>query len=109
MPGFGQIMATMCLLLFSFTSVYGCFAALEGCWQYVLGKRWTNKVAQVVRIAMLCAIVYGAVGGFSFVWSLTDTMAAALMLCHLPVLAYFAPEVGRITKEYFSNKENLKL
>lgn len=109
MPGFGQIMATMCLMLFSFTSVYGCFAALEGCWQYVLGKHWTKTVAQVVRIAMLCAIVYGAVGGFSFVWSLTDTMAAALMLCHLPVLAYFAPEVGRITKEYFSNKENLKL
>lgn len=108
MPGFGQIMATLCLLLFSFTSAYGCFAAVEGCWAYVLGKRWTKTVALIVRVILLGVIVYGAIGGFSFVWSMTDTMAAVLMLCHLPVLAYFAPEVGKITRDFFAKEKSEK-
>lgn len=108
LPGFGQLMVTFSLLIFSFTSVYGNFAAQEAGWGYVLGKKMTKTVAVVIRIILLLAIVYGAVGGFSFVWSLTDVMAAILMLCHLPVLAYFAPEVGKITKEFFADKENLK-
>ena len=61
------------------------------------------------RICFIIAVYIGAVGGLEFVWSVADTLNAAMALPNLVGILLLSGVVIKETKRYFSkNKTKVK-
>ncbi len=102
LPGFGQYIVSIGLVLFALTTIIGWSLYSEKCTQYLFGVRSIKWF----RIVWVLIVPFGT---FPFVnlealWSLADLLNALMAIPNLIALLLLSPVLFRITKEYWAKK-----
>ncbi len=98
-PG-GDIIVTIGLCLFAFTTMIGWSFYGERCAVFLLGTR----AILPFRLAWVVAIPVGTVIELDMVWLIADTLNAFMAIPNLIALLLLSPLVFKISKEYFADK-----
>ncbi len=96
---YGDIVVSLCLIIFAFTTILGWSYYSERCAQFLLGRR----VVYPFRIIWVGAIWVGANAGLQQVWTLADTLNGMMAIPNLIALLALSGVVVKLTREYFSN------
>ena len=97
-PG-GDIIVTLGLCLFGFTTMIGWSFYGERCVVYLVGTRGILPF----RLLWVVAIPVGTVVELNMVWLIADTLNAFMAIPNLIALLLLGPLVFSITKDYFSD------
>jgi len=101
LPGFGEWVVTLGLIVFAFTTMLGWSVYGERCVEYLFGV----KSIMPFRIAWVLAIPVGATVKLAFVWLLADTLNALMAIPNLIALVLLGPVVFAMTREYFNGQQ----
>jgi AGCS family alanine or glycine:cation symporter len=106
LPGFGQYIVSVGLVLFALTTIIGWSLYSEKCTQYLFGV----QSIKWFRIVWVLLVPFGT---FPFVnlealWSLADLLNALMAIPNLIALLLLSPTLLRITKEYWAKKPETK-
>ena len=99
-PG-GDIIVTIALCLFAFTTMIGWSFYGERCVVFLVGTRGIIPF----RIAWVFAIPVGTLVELELVWLIADTLNAFMAIPNLIALLLLSPLVFKITRDYFSKEE----
>jgi AGCS family alanine or glycine:cation symporter len=95
-PG-GDIIVSLGLCLFAFTTIIGWSFYGERCVVFLFGTR----AILPFRIAWVIAVPVGTVVKLDLVWLLADTLNAFMAVPNLIALALLGPLVFRLSRDYF--------
>ncbi len=98
LPGFGNHLVTISLILFAFTTILGWSFYSEKCVQFLFGIRAVTPY----RWLWVIAIPIGAMAKLEFVWLVADTLNALMAIPNLIALLLLSPVIFRLTREYFA-------
>jgi AGCS family alanine or glycine:cation symporter len=96
-PG-GDLIVTVGLCLFAFTTMIGWSFYGERCVVFLVGSRGIIPF----RLAWVLAIPVGTVVDLDMVWLIADTLNAFMAIPNLIALLLLSPLVFKLSKEYFS-------
>ena len=99
MPGFGAILASICLLFFAFTTALGWCVYGERCALYL----WGDKALKPFRLIYTIVIPVGCVTQLDVVWLIADTFNALMVVPNLVGLLLLSPVVFKMVKDYEKN------
>jgi alanine or glycine:cation symporter, AGCS family len=99
LPG-GDLIVTVGLCLFAFTTMIGWSFYGERCVVFLVGSRGIMPF----RVAWVVAIPVGTVIELDMVWLIADTLNAFMAIPNLIALLLLSPLVFKLSKEYFSGK-----
>jgi AGCS family alanine or glycine:cation symporter len=100
LPG-GEIVVSVGLCIFAFTTMIGWSFYGERCVVFLLGTR----AILPFRIAWVVAIPLGTVIELDMVWLIADTLNAFMAIPNLIALLLLSPLVFKISRDYFSDKK----
>lgn len=98
LPGMGNHLVTISLILFAFTTILGWSFYSEKCVQFLFGIRAITPY----RWLWVLAIPIGAIAKLEFVWLVADTLNALMAIPNLIALLLLSPVIFRLTREYFA-------
>ncbi len=98
---YGNLVVSLSLVVFAFTTILGWSVYCERCVQYLLG---TGSV-KPFRLLFTLAVPLGAVAQLDFIWLLADTLNAMMAIPNLIALVLLSPVVFRLTRAYFAKPE----
>ncbi|MNF96754.1 Amino-acid carrier protein AlsT [compost metagenome] len=98
LPGVGQYVLAVALVVFCYTTILGWSYYGERCWEYLVGTR----AILPFRVLWVLAIPFGAVAQLDFAWLLSDTLNGLMAIPNLIALVLLSPVVVRLTREYFA-------
>ena len=93
---YGDILVSIGLCLFAFTTILGWSYYGERCITYLLG----TKAVIPFRILWVAAIPFGAIANLSFIWLLADTLNALMAVPNLIALLLLSPVIFKLTREH---------
>lgn len=99
LPGFGNIILTISLFTFAFSTILGWCYYGEKAVEYLTGV----KYVKLYRIIWIVASFFGAIVNLSIVWTISDIMNALMALPNLISLLLLSGVVARETKHYLWN------
>ncbi|MEH6593539.1 MAG: amino acid carrier protein, partial [Halioglobus sp.] len=99
-PG-GDIVVTIGLCLFAFTTMIGWSFYGERCVVFLVGTRGIIPF----RVAWVLAIPVGTLVELDLVWLIADTLNAFMAIPNLIALLLLSPLVFTISKDFFTGKE----
>ncbi|UQZ89869.1 sodium:alanine symporter family protein [Deltaproteobacteria bacterium Smac51] len=102
MPGAGQYLVTVGLVLFAFSTILGWCVYGERCTMYLFG----HKASMPFRIVFTLAVPIGALSELTLVWNLADLFNGLMAIPNLIALLFLCPVVFKMTKEYFDDPSN---
>lgn len=103
MPGYGQYIISLSLMIFAFTTILGWSYYGERCWQFLFGHR----AILPYRLVWVIAIPVGAMTQLDAVWLLADTLNGLMALPNLMSLLLLSPLVLSKTHAYFRDGKAL--
>ena len=92
---YGDMMVSVGLCLFAFTTVLGWSYYGERCAVYLFG----TKALIPFRVLWIVAIPFGAMAQLNFVWLLADTLNALMAVPNLIALLLLSPVIFKLTRE----------
>jgi len=95
LPGVGNIVVTVALAVFAFTTMLGWAFYCEKCVEYLFGVKGITPF----RVLWCLAAPLGAVGNLGLIWLLADTLNAMMAIPNLIALLVLSPVVFKLTKE----------
>ena len=98
---FGDIILTLCIILFAFTTMLGWSYYGERCAEFLLGP----KVIVPFRVLWVAGIFLGTQMSLELVWKMSDVLNGMMAIPNLIALVFLAPVVFRLSKEYFAEEE----
>ena len=98
---YGDIILSLCVALFAFTTMLGWSYYGERCAEFLLGPR----VITTFRVLWVIGIFVGTQMSLELVWKMTDALNGLMAIPNLIALLLLSPIVFKLTKEYFE-KEN---
>jgi len=98
-PG-GEVIVTLGLCLFGFTTMIGWSFYGERCVVFLVG----TKGILPFRLAWVLAIPVGTVVQLDLVWLIADTLNAFMAVPNLVALLLLGPLVFRLSREYFERR-----
>ncbi|HYQ38329.1 MAG TPA: sodium:alanine symporter family protein [Pseudomonas sp.] len=98
LPGVGNILLSLALVIFAYTTVLGWSYYGERCWEYLAGV----KAILPFRLLYIAAIPFGAIAQLDFAWLLADTLNGLMAIPNLIALVLLSPVVVQLTREYFA-------
>jgi AGCS family alanine or glycine:cation symporter len=98
----GNILVSIALCLFAFTTMIGWSFYGERCVVFLFGTRAITPF----RVAWVIAIPVGTVVELDMVWLIADTLNAFMAIPNLIALLLLGPIVFKVTKEYFTKQED---
>jgi AGCS family alanine or glycine:cation symporter len=101
LPGFGEWVVTLGLMIFAFTTMLGWSVYGERCVEYLFGV----KSILPFRILWVLVIPVGAMVKLSFVWLVADTLNALMAIPNLIALLLLSPVVFKLTRAYFATHD----
>ena len=105
LPGtWGNIVVTVSLVLFAYSTVVGWSYYGETGIVYLLG----SKAILPYRFLWLVFIYLGAIGSLSVVWGVADTLNGLMAVPNLVALLASIPLLLRLQKEFFSGKAHAR-
>jgi len=100
LPGFGEYIVTVGLVIFAFTTILGWSYYGERCAEFLFGV----KVILPYRVLWLIAIPFGAMGKLTIIWLLADVLNGLMAVPNLVALILLGPVVFKITQQHFANQ-----
>jgi AGCS family alanine or glycine:cation symporter len=100
-PG-GDLVVTIGLCLFAFTTMIGWSYYGERCIVYLLGTR----AVLPFRILWVLAIPLGTLGDMNMVWLIADTLNAFMAIPNLIALLLLGPLVFKLSRDYFRDEKS---
>ncbi|UVW34004.1 sodium:alanine symporter family protein [SAR92 clade bacterium H455] len=100
---FGDIILTLCIILFAFTTMLGWSYYGERCAEFLLGP----KVIVPFRVLWVAGIFLGTQMSLGLVWKMSDVLNGMMAIPNLIALVFLAPVVFRLSKEYFAEEEQV--
>ena len=106
LPSFGELIITLSLILFAFTTILGWSYYGERCSSYIFGE----QAIKIYRILWIIFIVLGAytlnltediMSNINILWLVADTMNALMAVPNLIALLLLSPIVFKVTRDYF--------
>jgi AGCS family alanine or glycine:cation symporter len=94
----GNILVTICLVLFAYSTIVGWSYYGETGLVYLMGP----KAIAPYRLAWLVFIYLGAVGSLPVVWSVADTLNGLMALPNLLALLASIPLLLKLQREFFA-------
>jgi AGCS family alanine or glycine:cation symporter len=98
---YGDIILSLCVALFAFTTMLGWSYYGERCAEFLLGPR----VITPFRVLWVIGIFVGTQMSLELVWKMTDALNGLMAIPNLIALLLLSPVVFKLTREYFE-KEN---
>lgn len=99
---YGDIIITVAIVIFAFTTLLGWSYYGERCAQYLFG----TKAITPFRILWVLAIFVGAVAELSVVWIVADILNALMAIPNLIALLLLSGLVVKLTRDYKKSKSN---
>ena len=99
---YGDIILSLCIVLFAFTTMLGWSYYGERCAEFLLGP----KVITPFRILWVVGIYTGTQMEGGIVWKLADILNGMMAFPNLIALLFLSPVVFALTKEYFAEEED---
>ncbi|MEQ8516219.1 MAG: alanine:cation symporter family protein, partial [Chromatocurvus sp.] len=99
----GEIIVTLGLCLFGFTTMIGWSFYGERCVVFLFGTRAIFPF----RLLWVIAIPVGTLIQLEMVWLVADTLNAFMAIPNLIALLLLGPLVFRISREYFASEDGL--
>lgn len=96
LPGFGNIMLTISLFTFAFSTILGWCYYGEKAVEYLSGV----KYVKLYRMIWIIAAFLGAIINLSMVWAISDIMNALMALPNLVSLILLSGVIAKETKYY---------
>ena len=96
LQGWGDLLVTIALALFAFSTILGWCVYSERCWVFLLG----DKALKPFRIIFTIVVPIGAVSHLSTVWLVADTLNALMAIPNLIGLLLLSPMLFKLVKEY---------
>ena len=100
---FGQVVFSIILPLFAFTTILAWAYYGEKAVQYLFGKKG-DAAALVFKVLYVALLFVGAMVKSDFVWALDDMFNAMMALPNLVALFFLSRQIVEITKNYFARK-----
>ena len=101
LPGeWGDIIVTVCLSLFAFSTILGWSYYGEKSVEYLIGI----KAVKPYRVLFIVAIFVGAIRSLDFVWSVSDAMNGLMALPNLIGLLLLSGVIVRETRTFFRDR-----
>ena len=100
----GALIVAVGITLFALSTLLSWSLYGTRCFEYLFGV----KASMVYKIIFVIAVVVGATLKLSIVWDIADTLNGLMAIPNLIALLGLSGVVIKITKDHFSNKENLK-
>ncbi len=101
LPGIGNYVVSLALVIFAFTTVLGWSYYGERCAEYLFGV----KIILPYRLLWICVIVTGAiVEQIHVIWSLADVLNGLMAIPNLIALLLLSPVIFSITREFLSKE-----
>ena len=98
LPGAGGYIVSVCLVIFTFTTILGWSYYGEKCWVYL----WGPKTVKPFRVLWVAAVMLGAVLKLELVWLIADVLNGLMAVPNLIPLLLLATVVTQLTREYFA-------
>jgi AGCS family alanine or glycine:cation symporter len=98
---YGDIILTLCIILFGFTTMLGWSYYGERCAEFLVGP----KVIVPFRVLWVVGIFLGTQMSLELVWKMSDVLNGMMAIPNLIALVFLAPVVFRLSKEYFAEEE----
>lgn len=98
----GDMILSIILALFAFTTLIGWSYYSERCAEFLLGP-W---IIQPYRVLWTIVVFIGAVKGLDLAWLIADILNALMAIPNLIALLVLSPVVFRLTKEYFDGERS---
>jgi len=102
LPGIGQYIVAIALVIFAFTTLLGWSYLSEKCWEYLVGTR----AILPFRIIWVIAVPFGALAQLDFAWLVADTLNGLMAIPNLVSLLLLSPIVVKLTRDYFAGPAN---
>ena len=102
LPG-GEVLISLALVLFAFTTILGWSYYGERAAQYLFGV----KAIFPFRLLWVVAVPAGAVVEMDLVWKLADTLNALMAIPNLIALILLSGVVVKLTNDYFKPKNSV--
>ncbi len=100
MPGTGNYLLTVALVIFAFTTILGWSYYGERCWEFLFGPR----AILPYRLIWVAVVPLGAISQLDTVWLLADTLNGLMALPNLVSLLVLSPVVIKLTKDHFAQQ-----
>lgn len=101
LPGFGNIIVSLGVMLFAFTTILGWSVYSERCTQYLFG---TGAILPF-RILWTAAVIIGPVVALDTVWTMADILNALMAIPNLIALLLLSPVIFALTREHFARED----
>jgi AGCS family alanine or glycine:cation symporter len=98
---FGDIILSICIVLFAFTTMLGWSYYGERCAEFLLGP----KVIVPFRILWVVGVFLGTQMSLDLVWKMSDALNGMMAIPNLIALILLAPVVFKLTREYFKDEQ----
>jgi AGCS family alanine or glycine:cation symporter len=98
---FGDIILSICIVLFAFTTMLGWSYYGERCAEFLLGP----NVIVPFRVLWVIGVFLGTQMSLDLVWKMSDALNGMMAIPNLIALILLAPVVFRLTREYFANPD----
>jgi AGCS family alanine or glycine:cation symporter len=98
---FGDIILSICIVLFAFTTMLGWSYYGERCAEFLLGP----KIIVPFRVLWVTGVFLGTQMSLELVWKMSDALNGMMAIPNLIALVLLAPVVFRLTREYFANPD----
>ena len=99
---YGDLVLSLCVALFAFTTMLGWSYYGERCAEFLLGPR----VITPFRILWVIGIFVGTQMSLELVWKMTDALNGLMAIPNLIALILLSPIVFKLTKEYFDQEKS---
>jgi AGCS family alanine or glycine:cation symporter len=100
---FGDLLLSICVALFAFTTMLGWSYYGERCAEFLLGPR----VITPFRVLWVIGIFVGTQMSLELVWKMTDALNGLMAIPNLIALIFLSPVVFKLTQEYFADEAKL--
>jgi alanine or glycine:cation symporter, AGCS family len=98
LPGPGDWLVSLGLILFAFTTLIGWSYYGERCAEYLFGVR----VIPVYRVTWVLAIPAGAMANLGLLWLVADVLNGLMAVPNLIALLLLSPVIFKASREYFA-------
>ena len=98
---FGDLVLSLCVVLFAFTTMLGWSYYGERCAEFLLGP----KIITPFRVLWVIGIFVGTQMSLELVWKMTDALNGLMAIPNLIALILLAPVVFKLTREYFEEEQ----
>ena len=101
---YGDIILSLCIVLFAFTTMLGWSYYGERCAEFLFGP----KVIVPFRVLWVIGVFLGTQMSLELVWKMSDALNGMMAIPNLIALVLLAPVVFKLTREYFSEEDATK-